>query len=105
MDARMAAQLLLEELLSSGLEVIKVPGREGGYIRVPVSVNCEWYRRFCRTLQRGRRRYPKPRTIIKRCHTVAALKRLMRGNDKSAYAERLMPFLEEVMQQQVQEVA
>jgi hypothetical protein len=85
-------RLMLDELLSSYLEVCKVPSRYGGYIRVTVSVNCEWYRFFCRRYKIGRRRYPKPRTIIRRQHVVAALERMIRGNMKGVYAERLLKF-------------
>jgi hypothetical protein len=97
MNQRSAALLLLEELESSWPETCKVPGRYGGYIRVPVSTNCEWYRRLCRRYLSRRRRYPKPRTIIKRCHTIIALKRIAAGNQVGVYAERLRPFLEELM--------
>jgi hypothetical protein len=92
---KQCARLLLEELESGWLEVIKVPGRDGGYVRVPTSVNAEWYQRFCRLYEQGRRRYPKPRTIIKRCHTIRALGRLVEGGSDGVYAERLAPFLED----------
>lgn len=95
MEQSVAAKLLLEELQSNWLEVCKVPGREGGYIRVPVSVNCDWYRRFCRNYKRSRRRYPKARTIIKRQHTEAALRRMIAGDFGGVYAGRLLPFVEE----------
>ncbi len=95
MDTRTAALSMLEELESGYPETCKVPGREGGYIRVPLSVNCEWYRRFCRQFMRSRRRYPKFRTIIKRCHTIAALRRIASENEDGVYAERLRPFIEE----------
>jgi hypothetical protein len=85
------ATILRELLESSFPETAKVPGREGGYIRVPVSVNTEWYRRFCANHERWRGR--KTRTIIKRCHTIAALKRMEAGNFNGVYAERLKPFL------------
>ena len=35
------------------------------------------------------------RTIIKRCHTIAALKRMEAGNFAGVYAKRLEPFLSE----------
>lgn len=86
---------MLDELESSGLEVMKVPGRHGGYIRVPVSVNAEWYRHFCRLYGDNRtNRRMRQRTMIKRCHTIAALKRLIAGNSSSLYAERLIAFVE-----------
>ena len=90
-----AADELLEELESGYLEVCKIPGKEGGFVRVAVSVNCEWYRRFCRRFLVSRRRYPKPRTIIRRCDTIQALRRIVAGETGGAYVERLMPFVEE----------
>jgi hypothetical protein len=90
-----AATLLLEELEAGWLEVIKAPGRDGGYVRVPISANAEWYRRFCRQYEVRRKRYPKPRTIIKRCHTIKALRRLMDGQKDGIYVDRLKEFIEE----------
>jgi hypothetical protein len=87
-------RMMLEELKGSCLEVAKIPGREGGYIRVPVSVNAEWYQRFCRSYLRTRPRYPKPRTIIRRQHTERALARLLSGCRKGVYVERLIAFIE-----------
>ena len=94
----MAAQYLLDDLQAHFPETCKVPGRHGGYIRVPVSVNACWYRRLCSRHKVGRRRYPKPRTIIKRCHTIKALHRIIAGNTDGVYAERLMPFVEEMQE-------
>lgn len=85
--------MMLDELLSSYPETIKVPSREGGYIRVPVSVNAEWYRWFCRKYKGTRRRYPKPRTIIRRQTTIIALLRLIAGDYRGVYAERLLAFV------------
>ena len=85
---------VLRELLESSFPVtIKAPGRNGGYIRVPVSVNTYWYRRFCAQYETMRGR--KYRTIIKRCHTIRALERMEAGNFAGVYAERLEPFLSE----------
>jgi len=84
--------IVLRELLESSFpETIKVPGRHGGYIRVPVSVNAKWYRRFCAMYETPRS--GKMRTFIKRCHTIAALRRIEAGNCSGVYAERLEPFL------------
>lgn len=95
LSVRAAARRLLEELQSSYPETCKVPNGNGGYVRVPVSVNTEWYRRFCRQYLSVRRRYPKPRTLIRRCHTIKALERIAQGNLRGVYAERLGPFVEE----------
>jgi|GEM_PF-2676617 len=91
----MIARHLFDELESHFPETCKVPGRFGGYVRVAVQQNCEWYRRLCRKHLASRKRYPKPRTIIRRCHTLAALKRIAAGNAEGVCAERLMPFIEE----------
>lgn len=84
--------MMAEELQGSYLEVVKVPSVYGGYIRVPVSVNAEWYQAFCRRYTAGRRKYPKSRTIIKRQDTLRALARLQAGNHRGVYAERLIRF-------------
>lgn len=88
------ALTLLDELDSSYPVVCKVPGVYGGYIRVCVSINCPWYRAFTKQyLWRSSKRYPKPRTIIKRQHVRKALKRIARGNLEGVYAERLLVFI------------
>lgn len=86
--------MMAEELEGSYLEVVKIPSQRGGYIRVAVSVNAEWYSAFCRRYMNSRRRYPKYRTIIKRLDTLNALRRLQAGNHKGVYAERLLDFVE-----------
>ena len=91
--ARRAARML-EELDSGYLEVCKVPGRQGGYVRVVCNCNAEWYRVFCRRFERGRRRYRKPRTIIRRCHTRKALLHLAAGKNGTVYSGRLVEFME-----------
>lgn len=99
MDVRAAAAWLREEMESCFPETMKVPGRQGGYIRVAVSVNTEWYRRFCRAHSKPRsRRYPKVRPFVKRCHTIACLRRIEAGSAKGVYAERLMPFVAEAVE-------
>lgn len=97
MDEQQAAKYMLDELESGWLEVAKVESQQGGYVRVCVSVNCEWYSAFCRAHEgfRHNRRYKKPRTFIKRCHTIAALKRIVAGEVDSVYADRLKPFIDE----------
>lgn len=91
---RECARQFLEELDAGRLEVMKVPGSDGGYIRIPIEVNAEWYRRFCSQFETSRRRYPKPRTIIKRCHTRRALEKLANGGGKGVYIERLLDFIQ-----------
>ena len=90
------AVILLTDLLSSRLEVAKWPGRFGeGYVRGCISVNTEWYRKFCAQYpRRWSRKYPKPgRTNIKRQHTIAALKRIQAGEHHGIYAGRLLEFI------------
>ena len=80
-------EAMLDELRSFRLEVIKVPSCDGAYIRLVVCANCEWYREFCDSYTKFRRgRY---RTYIKRCHTIAALQRMINGDTTTTYAQRL----------------
>lgn len=96
MTAAQQAAAMLDELQAGWLEVCKVPSQHGGYIRVPVSVNAEWYSRFCRRFLRSRRRYPKIRTFIKRCHAVRALEKIANGcMEDGVYVGRLRDFMEE----------
>ena len=96
MNYRELARRYLDELDEGYLEVCKVPSRDGGYIRICMSVNAEWYRAFCKRNMIGRKRYPKPRTIIKRCLTRNALNRIIELNGKSSgvYVDRLKDFME-----------
>lgn len=87
---------MLNDLESTRLEVCKYPGRHGGYVRVVVSSNCEWYRQLCRNYVRPRKRYPKPRTIIRRQVTVKAIQRMLRGNLCGVYAERILDVMQEL---------
>lgn len=92
---REAARVMLDELESGWLEVCKIPGRDGeGFVRCVITQNAEWYRRFCAEWTRRRRRYPKERTIIKRCETVRALREMIGGRIGSEYARRLIPHAE-----------
>lgn len=80
-------EAMLDELRSFRLEVIKVPSRDGGYVRLVICANCEWYREFCNNYTKFRR--GRDRTYIKRCHTIAALQRMINGDVTSTYAQRL----------------
>jgi hypothetical protein len=79
---------MLNEMLLFKPETIKVPSRDGGYVRLPVITNCPWYRELCAAYTRFRR--GRQRTIIKRCHTVMALKRMLCGDRETIYAQRIM---------------
>jgi hypothetical protein len=86
---------LLDELQNNRLEVVKVQTPEG-FKRVVCSQNAPWYQDFCFSYQKARKRYPKPRTIIKRCHTIRTLEALLSNPTLSTtYAQRLQPFIED----------
>lgn len=99
-EYQVAALELLAELESSRLEVALVPTRwrmnEGGCIRVAVSKNATWYRRFCEQHLSARRRLNRSLdTKIKRQHTLRALQRIAEGKPtRGVYAERLRPFVQ-----------
>lgn len=93
--------LMLDELQGSYPETCKIPSVHGGYIRVAVAVNAEWYRSFCRMYMNARRRFPKARTIIRRQTTINALRRLIVGNYHGIYAERLVAFAHHFCSEQV----
>lgn len=81
---------LAAELEASRLSVCKVPSRNG-YVRVAVTRNPEWYQWLCGTWKRPRRRYPKPRTIIRRPDTLRTLRRLANGEPTGpVYRVRIM---------------
>lgn len=89
MDARrqLILQQMLAELKGNCLTVLKLPSRYDGYIRIPITSNCEWYRTFCAEYQRYRR--GRDRTYIKRCHTISALHRMLTSKQVTPYVERL----------------
>lgn len=81
---------MLNELLGRRPETIKVPGRYGGYVRVAVETNPEWYRELCENHKSRSRRFPKPRTMIRRCDVLRALVLLADGQQPGTlYAERI----------------
>lgn len=87
------AQHLLEELDGNYLEVMKLD-TGNGMRRLAISKNAEWYSCFCKKFLRNRRRYPKFRTYIKRCHTRHALLKIIDGQREGLYVERLLDFIE-----------
>lgn len=93
-------ELMLAELESTQLEVALVPCRRevniGGCIRVAVSRNCDWYRRFCSGHLSSRLRMKAAvDTRIKRRDTVRLLQRLITGApSKSKYAPELQRLAE-----------
>lgn len=90
-----AFELMIAELESSRLEVGLVPERRhtccGGMVRVALSRNCAWYRRYCADHPSSRkRRNLAPDTRIKRRDTLRLLNRLARGlRCRSKYEEPL----------------
>lgn len=102
MSEREAYGVLLAELESSRLEVVLVPCRRtvnaGGCIRVAVSKNAEWYRRFC--ARHGSGRYRKNAlfdTKIRRANIVRVLGRLAAGEmSRSKYAHELRAWAEKI---------
>jgi hypothetical protein len=94
-----AVEAMRNELESSCLEVILVPQRrrtnEGGMVRVAVSKNATWYRKFCGAhLSSRKRRNNAPDTAIKRADTLRGLDELARGECRSTYARRLLEIAE-----------
>lgn len=81
---------MLDELLGRRPLTIKVPGCDGGYVRVPVEINAEWYRELCESHKSRSRRFPKQRTIIRRCDVLRALVLLADGQKvETLSAERI----------------
>lgn len=81
---------------------------DGGYtgIRVVEETNPRWYRDLCNSYpsarEYARRRIANRRkfdTIIRRRETLAALRRIaQRGDRETVYAQRLLPYIERVIQ-------
>lgn len=86
------AEQFLAELDASWLEVCKIR-KEDCWVRVAICRNTDWYRCFCRTFMRARRRYRKPRTIIKRGLVRNALLHILDGRCETIYAGRLVEFM------------
>ena len=81
---------MLNELLGQRPVTLKVPSPQGGCVRVAVETNPEWYRELCENNKVVRRRYPKLRTVIRRCDVLRGLVLLADGQKiETAYAERI----------------
>lgn len=84
---------MLEELQIERLNVCKVRSQDG-FIRVAVAQNPPWYQRLCADYVGTRRRFPRPRTIIKRKDTLRTLSQLANGDRRETlYQERLIEVL------------
>ena len=92
---RQAAAEMAAEFAAQRLEVCKLP-TDDGYIRVVVCPSPTWYQKLCRKYEfHRRRRYRKPRTIIKRVDTLRTLRRIAAGiaNPATEYFSRVMPYV------------
>lgn len=100
-EFRRLAEEMLFELENSHFEVVLIPAPErrhsGHQVRALQSANPEWYSRFasqyvnCRGV--GLKRMKRPRTYIDKRATVKALERMLEGDEKGIYAERLLNFM------------
>lgn len=86
---------MLLELQSNRLEVVLAPSKrkdrqEYDQIRVVVSQNAPWYRKFC-AANRSTRRHQnsKGRTCIKRFRTIDALEKMIAGVRSTYYFNQL----------------
>lgn len=96
------AQILLDELDGSRLEVVLIPSRDGecamrgGMVRAVQSQNAEWYRKFCKEHESNRKdkwKWNVFKTKIKRQHTRRALNELISGKCETPYAHDLRDFI------------
>lgn len=94
---------MLVELEGNYHEVVLVPaefeyGGGGRMLRALQSANAVWYQKFNQQYTsirgRGRKRYRRARTYIKRQWTLDALTRMLDGDFTGVYAERLLVFVE-----------
>ncbi len=92
---------MLIELEASYFEVVLIPAPDprhsGHMIRACQYANPKWYQEFCAMYVScrgtGRKKMRRPRTIIKRADTIAALKRIQQGQTKGIMVERLLDFV------------
>lgn len=89
---------MLDELTANRLEVCKIPSRIQGYRRIVLTYNCEWYQELCRRYEYPRKRYPKFRTMIRRRETIRALTRMIAGDYRGVYAERILSVVDSLTQ-------
>lgn len=92
-------EIMQAELEAHPLVTILVPSkrhdrREWDHIRCNVSVPPKWYRKLCglHASKRGVRRQ-KFDTIIRRANVLRCLERMLAGNFRGRYAERIMSIL------------
>lgn len=95
---------MLNDLDNSSFEVVLIPAPEprhvGHKVRAVQSQNPPWYSALCRQYQsirgRGRKRYQKPRTFIKRCKVRAGLVRIIEGDYRGVDVDRLVRLIEKI---------
>lgn len=98
-DKMRKLEYLLNELESNQLQVCLAPSKrklnEHDQIRVALSRNCSWYRRFCsQHISKRATRRGKPDTLIRRQHTLKALNRLLSGKPRNTiYEQRILAIL------------
>lgn len=79
-------QQLLDDLESNCLDVVKVPGRRGGLIRLVQGTNAEWYQKLCGKYPSARaHRYKLHDTRIKRANVRSTLRVLISGRKTPSY--------------------
>lgn len=95
------AAAYLAELKDSYFEVVLIPAdpqkHSGHSLRALQSGNPNWYSRFCANYQsirgRGRKKYRRPRTFIKRKVSLESLERLSNGEARTVYDQRFLDFI------------
>ena len=86
--------MMLIELESNSLDVVLVPSdKDANKLRAVQSQNAAWYRVFNNQFRSIRGRMKRARTYIKRDHTAAALRRIVAGDRRGVYADRLIAFI------------
>lgn len=89
---------LLGELDHMRLSVIKFR-KDDVFIRAAITHNPHWYHRLCQQHLKGRKRFPKPRTIIRRAHVEKALRRFLAGKANGyIYDERIRGVIDEELE-------
>ncbi len=95
-EERERLEQMLHELENSEHRVVAVPAGDpkhsGHKVRVAEYQNAAWYRRYNQEYQNARGKMKRARTFIHKRKTLIALKRMLAGNLKGVYAERLLAF-------------
>jgi hypothetical protein len=101
---KQAVEEMLRDLENFGLEVIAIPTEPSGKgKRLTVCQNPDWYQDLCAAYPstRNQTRPWRPRTRMKRCQVIDALKRIQSGDLQPdfEYHRRLMPYITEIAKQ------